>query len=245
MDIKPFRSIAKKSFLFVFSGIANIPCPKGLTKPSAPALALGIALSLATAPAVQAYTPVVSFTIDGKSYAAYNNTSPITWSEARTYALSVGGDLVSLDTAAENLAVFAQIGYTSFPSLWNSVPGSQFVGPYIGLFQPNAADAQSGWQWVDGSLLTSASWYPTQPDNGYGVENVAVYFNQVSQWADIYDCPTTSRPCVDNNTPPNDYLSKSFIVEFNPVPSPAPIFGGMAAFGWSRRLRRRINQVNL
>ena len=245
MDFKPFGRNVDKSSPFVFFGIASIPWLKGLSKPTAPALALGIALSLSTAPAVQAYTPVVSFTYDGKSYTAYNNTSPITWSEARTYALSVGGDLVSLDTAAENGAVFAQIGYTSFPSLWNSVPGSQFVGPYIGLFQPNATDVQTGWQWVDGSLLTSASWYPTQPDNGYGVENVAAYFNQVGQWADIYDCPTTSVPCAANNTPPNDYLAKSFVVEFNPVPSPAPIVGGMAALGWSRRLRRRINQVNL
>jgi len=245
MDFKPFGNIKDKSLPFVFFGIASLPWLKGLAKPTAPAMALGIALSLSSASAARAYTNIVSFTYDGNSYAAYNNSSPITWSEARAYALSVGGDLVSLDTPAENGAVFAQIQYTIFPNLWTSVPGSLSIGPYIGLFQPNASDVQTGWQWVDGSLLTSASWYSGQPDNGYGVENIAAYFNQVGQWADIYDCPTTSIPCSANNTPPNDYLSKSFVVEFNPVPSPAPIFGGMAALGWTRRLRRRFNQVNL
>jgi hypothetical protein len=178
MDFKPFGSNLDISSPFVFFGISSIPLLKGLSKPTAPALALGIALSLSTAPAVQAYTPVVSFTYDGKSYTAYNNTSPITWSEARAYALSVGGDLVSLDTAAENGAVFAQI--TNYNNLWNSVPYSQLAGPYIGLFQPNASDTLTGWQWVDGSLLTNASWYTGQPDNAYGVENVAAYFNQVA-----------------------------------------------------------------
>jgi Lectin C-type domain len=212
-------------------------------------IALAITLGVGMTPAAQAYTQVTAFTYDGKSYAAYTNSTQITWTEARNYAFSVGGDLVSLNTPAENTAVFAEIQYSIWPSLWTSVAGSQFVGPYIGLYQPNPVEVQTGWKWVDGTSLTSndASWYPSQPDNGYGVENVAVYFNQVSQWADIYDCATTSVPCSANNQPANNYLSKSFIVEFNPVkvPGPAPVLGGMAAMGWARRLRRRNRQYTL
>jgi len=244
---QPGWRILENQFTFAFFGNAGIPLPRGLLGPTVLSIALGIALVLPTTPAAQAYSEVVSFTYDGRTYKAYNNISPITWSEARAYALSQGGDLVSLNTAAENTAIFAQIGYSSFPSLWNSVPGSQFVGPYIGLFQPDAPLVDSGWQWVDGSLLTSASWYSGQPDNGYGVENVALYFNQVSQWADVYDCSTTSVPCSANNQPANAYRSQSFVVEFNPVavPAPVPMFGAMAALGWSRRLRRRNRHISL
>ena len=243
----PIRSILENPFRLVYFGISSIPSPRNFLRPTVSTIALGIALALSTIPAAQAYSEVVSFTYDGRTYKAYNNTSPITWSEARAYALSVGGDLVSLNTLAENTAVFAQIGYSSFPSLWNSVPGSLFVGPYIGLFQPIATDVTTGWRWVDGSLLGSDSWYPGQPDNGYGVENVALYFNQVSQWADIYDCSTTSVPCSANNQPANDYRSQSFIVEFDPVPVPAPVpmFGAIAALGWARRLRSRAKSINI
>ena len=35
----------------------------------------------------------------------------------------------------------------------------------------------------------------------------------------------------------------SGVRDANPVPSPLPLMGAGAAFGWSRRLRRRIQQV--
>jgi len=197
-------------------------------------------------PAAQAYTQVTSFTYDGTSYAAYSSPTEITWTEARNYALSVNGDLASLDTALENAAVFSEIEYTRFPSLWTA---GTFYGPYIGLAQqPGSFEPTAGWKWVDNTQLSYDDWYTNQPDNGFGLDNVAFYYRNVAKWADVYDCSTLSSPCSSNNsTTVNPYLAQSFIVEFNivKVPGPAPVLGGIAAMGWARRLRRRARKYTL
>jgi hypothetical protein len=235
------RSVYKRSPWITFSS--------GLSSSSL--LALAITLGMGMAPAAQAYTQVTSFTYDGKSYAAYTSPTEITWTEARNYALSINADLVSLNTEAENSAVFAQIGYSIFPDLWKLLPfpnsNSDYVGPYIGLYQPVGSDLTTGWQWVDNTSLSyTTGWAGGEPNNGDNVENVALYFNKSSQWADVYDCATKSDPCSSNNSPVvNRFLSKSLIVEFNKVPGPAPVLGGMAAMGWARRLRRRTRQYTL
>jgi len=214
-------------------------------------IALAITLGMGMGPAAQAYTQVTSFTYDGKSYAAYSSPTEITWTEARNYALSINSDLVSLDTEAENSAVFAQIGYSSFPDLWKLLPfpnsNSDYVGPYIGLYQPVGSDVTTGWQWVDNTSLSyTTGWANGEPNNANNVENVALYFNKSSRWADIYDCATDSIPCSSNNsTDINRFLSKSLIVEFKRVPGPAPVLGGIAAMGWARRLRRRARKYTL
>lgn len=213
-------------------------------KLSATYLALAIPLGLSLTPAAQAYTAVNSFNYGSHFYTAYSNSSDITWSEARNYALSVGGDLVSLNTLAENTAVSAQIGYLNFPSLWKLLPfpnsNSDYVGPYIGLFQPNGSDGTTGWQWVDNTTLDYTSWSGGEPNNDGNLENVALYFNKTSLWADVYDCATISSPCSSSGPTVNRFLAQSFVAEFIPVPAPAPIIGAMAALGWARRLRRRI-----
>ena len=214
-------------------------------------IALAITLGMGMTPAAQAYTQVTAFTYEGKSYAAFTSPTPITWTEARNYALSINGDLVSLDTEAENSAVFAQIGYSSFPDLWKLLPfpnsNSDYVGPYIGLYQPVGSDGTTGWQWVDNTSLSyTTGWAGGEPNNADNLENVALYFNKSSRWADVYDCATDSDPCSSNNsTDVNRFLSKSLIVEFKSVPGPAPVLGGMAAMGWARRLRRRTRQYTL
>ena len=252
MNAKLSATNLEKQFAFLFFGICIHHWLKGLLKPTVPSIALGIALGLSTAPAANAYSEVVSFTYDGHSYKAYDNTSPITWTEARTYALSLGGDLVSLDTASENTAVYSFIQYASTPGLWDGD-----IGPYIGLLQPpGSPEPSGGWKWVDNTLLNYSGWYVvpgfpnfTEPNNGNGAdENVGIYFKRSDNWADVYDCDTIAIPCSSGTglTQPNASRSKSFIVEFNTnVPAPAPILGGMAALGWSRRLRRRIKLVSL
>ena len=195
------------------------------------------------APAAHAYSEIISFTYGGHTYTAYANSSPISWTAARSYALSKGGDLASLDTEAENIGVFTKIDAVA-NALWYGQ-----LGPYIGLFQqPGSLEPAAGWEWVDNTPLAYNGWVAGEPNNGSGGDlgdNVALYFRNEGRWADVYDCATLSASCPSGNSSTvNPYLAKSFIVEFQTVPAPIPIFGVMATMVWARRLRRRSQQSN-
>ena len=75
-----------------------------------------------------------------------------TWTGARTAALNVGGDLVSLGTQTESDWVYAQIA--SKATLWRNR-----VGPRIGLVQDaSGAEPSGGWSWSDGTPLAYTNW---------------------------------------------------------------------------------------
>lgn len=176
------------------------------------------------------FTVANSFGFGGSSYRTYSVDEGISWTQARTFAQGLGGgyDLVSINSAAENTAVFDQI---TDPSLWVGTN----AGPYIGLFQPSGSAEPGGdWQLVDGTFITSfMNWYSDQPDDFTGGDNIGIFYGGGiigSTWGDN----------IDNGT---IYPSISFVVEANDVtsaPGPLPIFGAAAAFGFSRQLRKRI-----
>ena len=86
--------------------------------------------------------------------------NPITWTQSRTAALAMGGDLVSLTTEAESDWVYSRIA--SNLSLWN-----WRQGPWIGLFQdrtaPDYSEPAGGWRWVDGAPLGYTRWLSGAP----------------------------------------------------------------------------------
>jgi hypothetical protein len=85
-----------------------------------------------------------------------------TWTGARTAALAMGGNLVSLGTQAKSDWVYAQIA--SQPTLWNNR-----IGPRIGLVQdPTGAEPVGGWGWSDGTPLKYTNW---NIDGFYGQPN--------------------------------------------------------------------------
>ena len=193
---------------------------------------LGAAVALGGLAAGQAqaltFTLANSFSFGARSYRTYSVDEGISWTQARTFAQGLGGgyDLVSINSAAENAAVFDQI---TDPSLWVG-----YAGPYIGLFQPSGSAEPGGdWQWVDGTSITSfINWYPNQPDNYFG-DNIGIFYGGGiigSTWGDNIGDGTV-RPSI------------SFVVEAKDAtsaPGPLPIFGAAAAFGFSRKLRKRI-----
>lgn len=208
--------------------------------------AIGAALALGVLGAGQAQALTInlynSFTFGGSTYQTYLADQAITWTTARNYAQSLGGgyNLVSINSSAENAAIFSNINNAA---LWTQDVNvaTFFSGPWIGLFQqgqtcePGRPDQGicGGWQWVDGTTpygTNYTQWGLGQPNNSAGGQNKGYFQNTASQipaptWGDL----------ADNS---NGNI-KSFVVETN-VPGPLPALGAVAAFGFSRKLRKRI-----
>jgi hypothetical protein len=97
---------------------------------------------------------------NGHWYAGYVGSNP-SWTQARSAALGVGGDLVAFTDTAESTWVFSNV--SSKTTLWNSR-----MGPWIGLYQPAGTDEPGGgWVWCDGRPLVWAIWAPDHPHNGF------------------------------------------------------------------------------
>jgi hypothetical protein len=189
------------------------------------------------------FTLANSFNFGGSLYRTYYANQIISWTEARNHALSLGGgfDLVSINSQAENDLIFANINN---PSLWNGGTAYGRGGPWIGLFQPTGSpEPAGGWQWVDGTSAINPyynNWSVNQPDNrsvlGIQVEEYGQFFGN-GRWNDQENY--VSEPSLIPDQP------FGFVVEAPAAPGPLPIFGAAAAFGFSRKLRRRIrNSVN-
>jgi hypothetical protein len=84
----------------------------------------------------------------------------ISWGSARVAAEARGANLATATSAAENLIMFR---VSAFPHLWDA----NFLGPWIGGFQPaGVSEPSGGWSWITGEAWTFSKWGPGQPDNG-------------------------------------------------------------------------------
>jgi len=232
--------------------------------------ALGVAVAMGVLGAGQAQALTISlynsFNFGNSTYRTYLASQPIPWTTAYEYATGVtttgltgpalGGawNLVSINGAAENAAVFNEINNAS---LWHNPTGSFYLGPWIGLFQPNNnLEPAGGWRWLDGTPASYTNWSPGEPNNGLDCSN-AIGVNNCDSVAAFFNTSlVTSDEWVDNSIGPatftvNGYsvsnpgalpinYAISFVVEQPSVPGPLPIFGALATFGFSRKLRQRI-----
>ncbi|MFN7900098.1 MAG: C-type lectin domain-containing protein [Synechococcaceae cyanobacterium] len=206
---------------------------------------LGSALLLgcmASTPAHAANTLFDSFIYNGSRYSIFKSDMKLTWTDARDYAQTLpNSDLVSINDAAENAAIYPKI---TNQSLWadSNSPAGNYIGPYIGLHQaPPDADPIMNWKWVDGTSASYLNWNTPsgQPDNT-PAEAVGVYYNGFYPSTNpldpgIFTPGNTWGNVADISTTP--YLATAFVVE-TPVPGPLPVVGALAAFRFSRRLRR-------
>jgi hypothetical protein len=206
---------------------------------------------------------VASGTLNGIFYQVFNAGSPITWSGAQAYAQSMGTNLVSIRDAAQNTYISSLITDTS---LWRNVgTGSapNYIGPYIGLQQlPGSPEPGDGWIWEDGASIDGfKNWFFNQPDD-LNADNVGVFYNGSvtaianSTWGDVFDgLKILSGPGSPESNP---FLATSFVVQsdlpmvplggppflgtLSTVPGPLPLMGALAAYRWSRRLRRSCTE---
>jgi Ca2+-binding RTX toxin-like protein len=110
--------------------------------------------------------------------------SEVTWTAARGIAQSLGGDLVSANTPAENQILTGVLNANSY--LWDGR-----VGPWIGLIQADGAvEPDGGWSWVDGSAVTFNGWLAGEPNNEHAQENRG-HFRDGTQWNDLPDIGST------------------------------------------------------
>jgi hypothetical protein len=230
---------------------SNADCRSRWALLAKPALSVALAMGVLTAGQAQALTISIYnlFSFGSSKYRTYLADQPISWTQARNYALSLGGgyELVSINSTEENTAIFNQIVPTLNGTLWGTGTlccggGEYLTGPWIGLFQPPGSTEPAGnWQWVDGTSLTSngySNWLPGMPNNSLGGDNFGniLAFSSLYQWG--WNDAIDNAVIEFNGTGP----VLAFVVEdeTNVAPAPLPIFGAAAAFGFSRKLRKRI-----
>ena len=106
------------------------------------------------------------------SHYYYSNMS-LTWFEADSLCNANGGDLVTIETQAENDFI-------------QNITSSNTV--YIGLYQdtlsPVYAEPDSGWVWVTGDTLGYSNWKSNEPNNTNGDEHIAEFYGSTGQWND-------------------------------------------------------------
>jgi lectin-like protein len=97
----------------------------------------------------------------------YYLLSPDTWSNSEAFAQTLGGNLATVNSAAEN----QWISTTFFPYISSVSPA---VALWIGYYDPSqdtgGGTHASNFVWVSGEPVTYTDWYPGEPDNLGGIE---------------------------------------------------------------------------
>jgi hypothetical protein len=107
----------------------------------------------------------------------YMLSSAGTWTEAQAEAVSMGGNLATINDEAENQFLVTTFGGTE--------------GLWIGLTD----EAEEGrFKWVNGELAAYRNWHPGEPNGGGGISNNQDYawinFQEPGKWDDDYSYVT-------------------------------------------------------
>jgi hypothetical protein len=84
---------------------------------------------------------------------SYYLLQPATWTDSQAYAQTLGGNLVTINNAAENQWV-----YNTFPALTGIAQPSLWIGF-------NDAAVEGNWVWASGEPVTYTFWYGGEPNN--------------------------------------------------------------------------------
>ncbi|MBR8829170.1 MAG: hypothetical protein DSM107014_14945 [Gomphosphaeria aponina SAG 52.96 = DSM 107014] len=114
--------------------------------------------------------------IDGGTQVTYKLTNSATWTDAQATARELAGNLVTVNSAAENQFLLGAFG------------GG---GLWIGF---NDAAQEGVWEWVNGEPVTYTNWYPDEPNNlgdeDYAHLNLFWINENTGRWNDLTNNPT-------------------------------------------------------
>ena len=127
---------------------------------------------------------LTSFRIGDSAYFLLNNPSGITYAQAEAEAARFGGALTSIETQAENDAIFATIG--RYDAAWASASGSRHLGPWIGA----SKDSNGAFEWESGAPFNFENWAFGEPNNFGGGETHVHYLaknsvGSAATWNDL------------------------------------------------------------
>jgi hypothetical protein len=131
-------------------------------------LALAGCASLAHAQSID-IGPIVNLS-NGNTYYRLTNS---TWTQAQAFAQTLGGNLVTINDAAENEWVRA-----TFAATTPTIPGRIWIGL-------NDAAAEGQFVWAAGEPVGFTNWDAGEPNNN-GNEDYALMYN-IGVWADVVD----------------------------------------------------------
>jgi Ca2+-binding RTX toxin-like protein len=107
------------------------------------------------------------FTYNGKFYFLSNAGS---WTQAQAQAVSLGGNLVTVNDAAENQFLVNTFGGTE--GLWIGLTDEVTEGTF---------------KWANGEAVTYTNWSPGNPDNGGNQDYAWINFQNPGKWDDAGD----------------------------------------------------------
>jgi len=171
----------------------------------------------------------------------YKLVSGPSWAQAEANAVQLGGHLAAIGSEQENSFLVSTFNLTGD---WDNL---NYQALWAGL---SDAAQEGNWVWSNGEQLVYTNWAPTLPQYGQGCaapdggtpcQPTDEDYLQLGRfpggyWNDAAD--SISRTSQGIAEVP--YLNSTSAPGPASAPGPLPIFGAAAAFGFSRKLRKRI-----
>ena len=117
---------------------------------------------------------------NGHWFAVMVRTEGITWNFASSSAVSMGGHLATITSAAE-------LGFIITTASATSNLDPTWFGPWLGGFQPEgSAEPAGNWRWITGDPWSFTAWGGGgyQPDNGCGGNEDYLHHDNFGAWND-------------------------------------------------------------